>query len=305
MDFELLEQTADMALFATVVEQRGFSAAARRLGIAKSAVSKRIDRLERSLGVRLLQRTTRSLSMTEAGRAVYERAASAVALLEEARGRVANLSDAPRGLLRVTASVAFGKFCIAPLLADFMAAYPEIRLQLTLLDRLVDLAEEGFDIAVRLTRSLPDNVVAKALVPIDYVVCATPACLAGREVAQPQDLAAFNCLYYGYGDFGSEWAFEKEGRRETVKVSGNVVVNSSDIVRDLVLADLGVGLVARYAVAAEIRQGRLLPLLDDWKPLGPFGPTAFAIWLPQTHLPPKIRVFVDFLAARLPGLIAA
>lgn len=299
MDIELLEQMADMALFARVVEQRGFSAAARQLGITKSAVSKRIDRLERSLGVRLLQRTTRSLSMTEAGRAVYERAAQSIALAEEARSQVANLSEAPRGLLRVTASVAFGKLCIAPLIGEFLAAYPELRLQFTLLDRLVDLAEEGFDVAIRLTRSPPEQAIAKALMPIDYVVCATPAYLAGRRIEQPQDLAGLNCLYYGYRDFGGEWSFLREGRRETVKVEGNIVVNSSDVVRDLLLADLGVGLVARYAVAGELRQGRLLPVLADWTALGPFGQTAYAIWLPQAHLPPKIRVFVDFLAARL------
>lgn len=301
MDKSLLEQIEDIAVFATVVEQGGFSAAGRRLGIAKSAVSKRVDRLERGLGVRLLNRSTRSLSMTEAGRAIHDRARQSLALLEEARAQVANLSEAPRGVLRVTASVAFGRLCLAPLLADFLAAYPEIRLQLTLLDRLVDLAEEGYDLAIRLTRSLPDFVVAKPLLAIDYVVCAAPAYLQGRRLAGPQDLAGLNCLYYGYAEFGNEWHFLRDGRRETVKVAGNVVVNSSEVVRDLLLAGVGVGLVARYAVARELRQGSLLALLPEWTPAGPFGQTAFAIWLPQPHLPPKIRVFADFLAARLGG----
>lgn len=305
MDAELLEQMADMALFARVVEQRGFSAAARQLGIAKSAVSKRIDRLERALGVRLLQRTTRSLSMTEAGRAVYERAVQSIALAEEARSCVANLAEAPRGLLRVTASVAFGKRCIAPLLPAFLAAYPEVRLQFTLLDRLVDLAEEGFDLAIRLNRSPPELAVAKALMPIDYVVCAAPDYLAGRPISQPADLASCNCLYYGYRDGGAEWEFRQGEARQRVKVAGNIVVNSSEVVRDLLLAGLGVGLVARYAVADDLRRGTLLPVLGDWRPVGPFGETAFAVWLPQAHLPPKIRAFVDFMAARLPAGSAA
>lgn len=299
MDRDLLEQIADMALFARVVESRGFTAAARQLGMAKSAVSKRIDRLERGLGVRLLQRTTRALSVTEAGQAVYERAAQALALAEEARSRVADLAAAPRGTLRVTASVAFGKLCLVPLLADFLAACPEIRLQLVLLDRPVDLAEEGFDLAVRLTASPPEQAVAKALMPIDYVVCATPAYLAGRELTTPRDLAGVNCLYYGLGDFGREWTFEQAGQRIGVKVAGPVVVNSSEAVRDLVLAGLGVGLVARYAVAEEIRLGKLQVLLADWRAIGPFGETAYAVWLPQPCLPPKVRVFVDFLAERL------
>lgn len=299
MDRALLEQIEDIAVFAMVVDQGSFSGAARRLGIAKSAVSKKVDRLERGLGVRLLNRSTRSLSMTEAGRAIHERAVQSLALLEEARSQVANLTEAPRGLLRVTASVAFGRICLAPLLAEFLAAYPEVRVQLALLDRLVDLAEEGFDLAIRLTRSPPDSVVAKPLMPIDYVVCATPAYLRGRRVETPRDLAALNCLSYGYRDFGSEWFFQREGQRETVRVGGNVAVNSSEVVRDLLLAGVGVGLVARYAVAEELGEGRLELLLADWKAIGPFGQMAFAIWLPQVHLPPKIRVFVDFLAERL------
>lgn len=299
MDRALLEQIEDIAVFAMVVDQGSFSEAARRLGIAKSAVSKKVDRLERGLGVRLLNRSTRSLSMTEAGRAIHGRAVQSMALLEEARSQVANLSEAPRGQLRVTAPVAFGRLCLAPLLAEFLAAYPEIRLQLTLLDRVVDLAEEGFDLAIRLTRSPPDFVVAKPLMGVDYVVCAAPAYLQGRRVEMPRDLAALNCLYYGYRDFGNDWVFQREGQRETVRVDGNLVVNSSEVVRDLLLDGVGVGLVARYAVAEEVRQGRLEVLLDGWKPVGPFGQTAFAIWLPQVHLPPKIRVFVDFLAARL------
>ncbi|MBS1191915.1 MAG: LysR family transcriptional regulator [Rhodocyclaceae bacterium] len=299
MDKELLEQLDAMALFALVVEQRGFSAAARRLGIAKSAVSKKIGRLERSLGVRLLNRTTRSMSLTEAGRAVYERAAQSIALAEEARSQVVNLSQEPRGQLRVTASVAFGKICLVPLLPEFLAAHPDIRVQLTLLDRLVDLAEEGFDLAIRLTRSPPEGVVAKPLMPIDYVVCSTPNYLAGRRIETPRDLAGLNCLCYGYRDFGNEWIFLQAGRRETIRVEGNVAVNSSEAVRDLLLAGVGIGLVARYAVAEDLRRGRLVPLLTDWQPQGPFGQRAYALWLPQFHLPPKIRVFVDFLAARL------
>lgn len=299
MDKSLLEQMEDMAVFALVVEQGSFSGAGRRLGLVKSAISKRVDRLERSLGVKLLQRSTRSLSMTEAGQALHARALQSLALLDEARSEVVQLSQAPRGLLRVTASVAFGRLCVAPLLPDFLAAYPELRVQLALLDRMVDLAEEGYDLALRLTRSPPQAVVARALMSIGYAVCAAPAYLRDRLPAHPRDLAALNCLCYGHQMQAEEWVFQRGGTRETVKVQGNVVVNSSEVVRDLVLAGVGVGLVARYAVEAELRQGRLVELLPDWTPAGPFGPTAYAVWLPQPQLLPKIRVFVDFLARRL------
>jgi DNA-binding transcriptional LysR family regulator len=299
MDRDLLAQLEDMAVFALVVEQGSFSGAGRRLGLVKSAVSKRVDRLERALGVKLLQRSTRALSMTEAGQALHARALQSVALLEEARNELANLSQAPRGLLRVTASVAFGRLCVAPVLPAFLAAYPDVRVQLTLLDRMVDLAEEGFDVALRLTRSPPDAVVARALMPIRYVVCTAPGYLRGRDVAHPRDLAGLNCLSYGYQSLDGEWGLQRGAERETVKVSGSVVVNSSEVVRDLLLAGVGAGLVARYAVEAELRDGRLVPLLPDWTPAGTFGSTAYALWLPQPHLPPKIRAFVDFLGQRL------
>jgi DNA-binding transcriptional LysR family regulator len=299
MDKSLLEQMEDMAVFTLVVEQGSFSGAARRLGLVKSAVSKRVDRLERRLGVKLLQRSTRALSMTEAGQALHARTQQSMALLEEARNELANLHQAPRGLLRVTASVAFGRLCVAPLLPDFLKAYPDVRVQLALLDRMVDLAEEGYDLALRLTRTPPDAVVARPLMPIRYVVCAAPAYLAGRAVAHPRDLAGLNCLAYGYQAPAGDWSFQRGAERDTVKARGNVIVNSSEVVRDLMLAGVGVGLVARYAVEAELREGRLVPLLPDWTPAGTFGPTAWAMWLPQPHLPPKIRAFVEFLGARL------
>ena len=298
-----LDHLSDLAVFVRVVDTRGFSAAARAMGLTKSAVSKRINRLEQQLGLRLLQRTTRAMSLTEAGRVLYERAAQGVALLDESARLAAGLVDAPRGTLRVTASVTFGKRCLAPLIPEFLARYPEIELQLTLLDRFVDLVEEGYDVALRLTRTPPEQVVAKALMPVRYRLCAAVDYLKGQEIKTPADLAGYNCLHYGLREFGNEWRFQRgndENKEEArVRVTSNVVVNNSEVVRDLLLAGMGIGLVWNYAVDREIAEGRLLPLLPEWSPVGPFGQTAYALWLPQSHLPPKIRVFVDFLAARL------
>jgi DNA-binding transcriptional LysR family regulator len=298
-----LDHLSDLAIFVRVVDTRGFSAAARAMGLTKSAVSKRINRLEKQLGLRLLQRTTRAMSLTEAGRVLYERAAQGVALLDESARLAAGLVDAPRGTLRVTASVTFGKRCLAPLIPEFLARYPEIELQLTLLDRFVDLVEEGYDVALRLTRTPPEQVVAKALMPVRYRLCAAVDYLKGQEIKTPADLAGYNCLHYGLREFGNEWRFERGDGRENetarVRVKSNVVVNNSEVVRDLLLAGMGIGLVWNYAVDREIADGRLVPLLPEWSPVGPFGQTAYALWLPQSHLPPKIRVFVDFLAERL------
>ena len=297
-----LDHLSDLAVFVRVVDTQGFSAAARAMGLTKSAISKRINRLEKQLGLRLLQRTTRAMSLTEAGRVLYERGAQGGALLDESARLAAGLVEAPRGTLRVTASVTFGKLCLAPLIPEFLARYPEIELQLTLLDRFVDLVDEGYDVALRLTRTPPDQVVAKALMPVRYRLCAAVDALKGQKIETPADLAGHNCLHYGLREFGNEWRFQRgaDGKEEVrVRVTSNVVVNNSEVVRDLLLAGMGIGLVWNYAVDREIADGRLIPLLPEWTPLGPFGQTAYALWLPQTHLPPKIRVFVDFLAERL------
>ena len=294
-----IDHLADLAVFVRVVESNGFSAAARAMGLTKSAISKRINRLEQQLGLRLLQRTTRAMSLTEAGRVLYERAAQGVALLDETTRLAAGLVNTPRGTLRVTASVTFGKLCLAPLIPEFLARYPEIELQLTLLDRFVDLVDEGYDVALRLTRSPPEQVVAKALMPVRYRLCAAVDYLKSRKIETPADLAGHNCLHYGLREFGNEWRFQRAGDEARVRVTSNVVVNNSEVVRDLLLAGMGIGLVWNYAVDREIADGRLLPLLQEWSPVGPFGQTAYALWLPQSHLPPKIRVFVDFLAERL------
>lgn len=295
MDKSLLEQIEDIAVYTTVVDQGSFSNAGRLLDLSKSAVSKRVDRLERNLGTKLLQRSTRSLSMTEAGRSIHEKAAQSIALLEEARNQVSNLTETPQGIIKVTTSVAFGKLCIAPLLPEFLNRYPLIKVQLALFDRTVDLAEEGFDLAIRLTKTPPELLVAKPLMSIDYVLCGSPAYLEEKGITSPNDLTNFNCLSYGYQKLTNEWSFQKDGQTETVKVSGNLVVNSSEVVRDLMLDDVGIGLVARYAVEKDLRTGALKEVLLNWTPTGSFNQTAYAIWQPQAHLPSKIRLFVDFL----------
>ena len=135
--------------------------------------------------------------------------------------------------------------------------------------------------------------------PVRYRLCSTVAGIKGQKIETPADLAGHNCLHYCLREFGNEWRFQRGTEEAKVRVSSNVVVNNSEVVRDLLLADMGIGLVWNYAVDREIADGRLIPLLPDWTPVGPFGQTAYALWLPQSHLPPKIRVFVDFFAARL------
>lgn len=294
-----MDHLSEMAVFARVAEAKSFSAAARGLGMTKSAASKQVSRLEQALGARLLNRTTRSLSLTEIGVQVYEHCARIVAESEAALLAAQQLSLAPRGVLKISASVAFGKLHIAPAMPEFLARYPEIRVQLALSDRFVDLAEEGFDLVVRLTEKPGLNLVARRIAPVRYVVCAAPAYLERMGTPQtPQDLVGHNCLFYAYESFQDVWHFAGPSGPTQVKISGNFQVNSSEAIREALLGGLGISLAPTFTVGAELRSGALRRVLTDYRPLGGFGSSAYAVYLPNRQLAPKVRALVDFLVER-------
>jgi DNA-binding transcriptional LysR family regulator len=297
MGDRLAERMACMAVFARVVDTGGFSAAARTLGLTKSAVSKQVARLETLCGAQLLRRTTRSISLTEAGRVMVERAREAVALCEGAGREIDSLHGDAGGSVRMSAPITFGQRCIAPLLPALLAAHPRLDVQLVLLDRPVDLAQEGYDLAIRLTRSLPGDVVARRLMTTRYVLCA--AAHAAPVLEQPHDLAGVNCLRYGEGESGREWQFRRADEVQAVPVRGNVAVNNSESLRALMLAGVGVALLPHYVVADDLVAGRAVELLPDWQAKPVFGHQAFAIWLPHRYQPTRVRVVLDFLSGRL------
>jgi DNA-binding transcriptional LysR family regulator len=293
-----MEDLAAMAVFAKVVESKGFSAAARQLGLTKSAVSKQVSRLESSLGARLLNRTTRALSLTEVGGAVYEHCARMVGAAEEAELAVHRLAAAPRGLLRVTASIAFGRQHVAPAIQAFLAAYPEVQVQLMLTDRMVDLADEGFDLAIRIAAQLGDNLVARRLAPVRFVVCAAPEYLARCGAPKkPADLAGHNCLVFSQEGLGDVWRFQSRTGSERIRVSGNYQVNSSEATRDALLAGMGIGLAPTFTVGPDIRAGRLKPVLPRHRIVAPYE-AVHAVYLPNRHLLPRMRAFIDCLVER-------
>lgn len=288
----------EMAAFAKVVQAKSFSKAAQALGVTRSAVSKHVARLEEALRARLLNRTTRALSLTETGAAVYEHCERMLLEAEDAAGVASELGAAPRGVLRVSTSVAFGKIQLVPLLPEFLARYPELAVQLLLVDRYVDLADEGFDVVVRLSEKLPPNVVAKRLAPIEYLVCASRAYLKRAGTPKtPADLAKHNCLYYyslqpgGY----ERWQFSGPKGRVEVTVRGNLHVNSSEALRDLVLAGVGIALLPMYVVSKDVKRGQLRALLKQYRAQGAFGLNAYAAYFPMRYPSPKVRAFVDFL----------
>jgi len=285
-----------MAVFAYVAEAKNFSAAARTLGITKSATSKQVSRLEQALGARLLNRTTRSLSLTEVGAQVYEHCARIVAESEAALLAAQRLAAEPRGTLKISASVAFGKQHIAPLMPEFLARYPEIQVQLVLADRFVDMAEEGFDLVVRLTENPGLNLVARRIAPIRYVVCAAPDYLKRMGTPEtPQELTRHNCLFYANETFQNLWRFEGAGGQTAVKVAGNFQVNSSEAIREALLDGLGISLAPTFTVGADLRCGALRAVLTDYRPQGGFGSSIYAVYLPNRQLAPKVRALVDFL----------
>ncbi len=295
----LPELMGHMAVFARVAEMGNFSAAARALGLTKSAVSKQVARLEAVLGTQLLRRTTRGASLTEPGQALYERVVQAIELCLQGQSAVSQLRAAPQGLLKVTAPLSYGKRRVAPLLPAFLAAYPDITVQLVLVDRTVDLAEEGIDLAFRLSRAPAGHLVARKLHDIGYAVCCAPALLHGVAPPKtPAGLAALNCLRYEGGEAGSTWRFTgPRGTKAAARVDGNLLVNSSELLRDAALQGGGVALLPDFLVDEDLRAGQLVPLLARWTAQPPFGSAAYLAWLPQKTMPAKMRAFIDFFVA--------
>lgn len=296
------QRMADLLVFVKVVDLGGFTAAAGSLGLGKSAVTKQIQRLERSMGVTLLHRTTRRMTVTEAGQVLYEHAANMVRLAGDASASLSSLSKRPEGRLKMTASVTYGKHVLGPLLPAFHRRHPEIQVELLLVNRYVDLWEEGMDLAIRLTNEPPGQLAGRPVHHFDFVLCASPHFLRGKKLSHPKQLRDLPCLPFGVSQPGQPITWRFDGpERETcaVQVSGPVIVNSSDVVRDLLLAHMGLGLLPRFAVTSDLASGELRAVLPQWTPQPVFGSRAWALWQPQRIVPPKLRAMVDFLVEHL------
>jgi DNA-binding transcriptional LysR family regulator len=290
-----LDRLNAMLVFARVVEARSFAEAARRLALSKSQVSKLVAALEARLGAQLLQRSTRRLSLTEAGRGFYERCAEIVRAVEEAERAANHAQAAPRGLLRVNAPMSFGHLALAPLLPEFLSRHPQLRVELALDDRRVDGIEGAFDVTLRIARRLADSsLIARRIAPARVVVCGAPGYLARRGVPQtPEQLASHACLVYAYRE---RWQFGGPGGERSIDVAGPLVANNGDALREAACAGGGLVQLPRFLVAAELASGALRVVLECFE-----DPSA-SIWVlysPTPHLSGKVRAFVDFLAERL------
>ena len=285
-----------MAIFARVVEAKSFSGAARHLNLSKSLVSKQITQLEKSVGARLLNRTTRALSVTDAGAVFYEHCMRIVEEMEEAKLAVSRLHSEPRGLLRISSSVAFGRLHVAPAVAEFLRLYPEVRIDMVTTDRFVDLAEEGYDVVIRIVGEPAPNVVARKLAPVKRSMCATPEYFARHGIPQTlSDLRRHNCLTYTYFMPQDSWRLRGPDGDIAVPAPGNLRLNDDDALAETVLSGLGIAVLPTFIIGKELQSGRLRSVLSEYIPLERH---IYAVYLPTRHLSAKVRGFIDFLLKR-------
>jgi len=283
----------DMAIFAAVVDANGFSAAAQALEISTPVVSKRVSALEARLGARLLNRTTRRLSLTEAGSVFYRHCSRVVAEAQEAEAAVTYLNEVPRGLLRVTAPITVGSQQLTHALVGFMARYPEVQVELDVSDRPVDLAQEGYDVAVRVTKNPPPLLAARLLTQTRRVVCASPE--YWRQNGRPQvpgDLAGHDCIVYPPNPDYSLWRFEGPEGAESVSVQGRLKANNTTAMVEAAKGGLGVIMLTSFLVDRALAAGRLEQVLQGYR-----APSAgiYALYLPNRYLSTKARAFIDYL----------
>jgi DNA-binding transcriptional LysR family regulator len=282
-----------MATFVKVVESGGFSAAARTLGMSPSMVTAHVQSLEERLGVRLLNRSTRRVSLTEVGHAYYERCSQVLADVEDADQIAQALQSTPRGTLRLNTSIAIPPL-LAPVITEFVALYPEVSINLTMTDRMIDLVEEGFDLAVR-NMSVPDSsLVVRRVATYRFVVAGAPSYLAARGAPkQPADLAHHNCLVYSHSAWGNEWRFAAPNGEQSVTVRGNLQANSDNALRLAAVHGQGLALAPSFLLIDEIKAGRLIPVLTEFLQT---ENAINAIYPHRHHLSAKVRSLIDLLA---------
>lgn len=285
-----------MRAFIKVVETGSLAEAGRRLDVSAPMMSRYVSYLERRVGARLINRSTTALSLTEAGSAYYERCVNAVAAVAEAEESATAHASIARGTLRISVSADFGATYFAPLMLDFLREYGEISIDVSFTNRMVDLVEEGFDLAIRISAAIDPKLIARRLATTSLVVCASPEYLRTHGTPNtPSDLEHHNCLVFGDSPFFRDWPFEKDGQRAMVHPRGNLRCGDTNVLRIAAVGGLGVLLLGSFTIAEELKAGRLVPILTEYT-VGRFG--IFAVYANRRFLPPKVRLFVDALVGR-------
>lgn len=288
----------EMAIFVKVVETGSFSEAARQLGASPSAVSRSISRLEKALAIRLLQRTTRKLRLSDGGEEVFK---GCQEMLNAARSVMAvsgQYTHEAEGLLRVSVPKAVGRFVVHPHMPQFLRLYPKVDVQLILEDRHVDLIDDNVDLSIRITDSPPPGLVGRPLLPIEHLLCATPNYLAEHGTPNhPHDLLEHSCIYLGETPGDGRWKFRQGSKALTVGVKGRYAANHTGVRLDAVLQDVGIGSLPYFTARHALDDGRLVQVLAQWEFIASYHGQAWLLYSPTRYLPPKLRVFIDYLVA--------
>lgn len=280
-----------------------YTAAARRLGVSKAAVSQRVSELEQRLGITLVTRTTRSVRLTDAGLALVRTTEPAFTTIQEGCDAVRDLTHTEQGVIRMTLPVALGRQEVLPVISSYLAKYPLVRIELELSDHLSGLSQEGFDLAIRHTHTIPDNYVAWLLRSTRTILVATPRYIQQHpEIQGPQDLTQHNCLYYARSANAPVWSFrlsKTPAERQSVAVKGRFSANNSEALRTLVLDHAGVALLPDFSASPWMQSGDLVQLLPAWEPVDVFGNGIYAIRPFSAYVPKAIRSLVEHLRYHL------
>lgn len=291
-----MERFAGLEAFVAVVEDGSFTAAAATLGVSKSYVSKQVSALEDRLGARLMNRTTRSLSLTSAGQAFFDRCSQILVEIENAERAVTQLQTEPRGLLRLSVPLTFGVRWLAPLIADFMSQHAELEVEVDFSDRKVDLVDEGFDLVVRIGVLEDSSFAFKRIAPVRMLCCMTPAYRdAHGPFRQPEDLAPEECLTYAYT--AATWHFVKDGAERHIRVRGRLRANNGEALAAACAEGQGVAILPDFIAAPLVQEGKLVTVLDDW--IDNERRAVWALYPHSRHLSAKVRQFVEFIAEQL------
>ena len=293
-----MDKFESMRAFTQVVEAGGFAAAARKMGLSRSAVNKLVMNLEAALKVQLLQRTTRKVTPTTTGLAFYERCVAILADVAEAELAVSDLQTKPQGQLRINAPMTFGTRHLSPLLAQFLQQYPDLHVELSLSDRFIDPIEEGFDVTLRIARPTPmANLIVRALAPAPVILCAAPDYLRDRQPPQvPSDLADHACLAYGHLATDNQWTLLGPDDEHTVTVTGPLCANNGEVLQAAAVQGLGITLLPQFIVQKDLAAGRLQQVLPTYT-----APqiSIFVLYPVNRHLSTKVQLLVDFLADQI------
>ncbi len=293
-----MDRLTALTVFRHAVDLGSFAAASRHLSLSPAAISKNISELEAHLAVRLLNRTTRRMSLTEAGSTYYERVVRILDDLDDADGTLGAMQQEPRGRLRVSAPMTVTLTCLSSVIPTFLSRYPDLSLDLRLDDRRVDIVEEGFDVAIRGSDNLESSgLIARKLMTMFHVVCGAPSYFErhGRPET-PAELATHNCIQFSLSGHANQWTFKKDGETVRLPIDGRYKVTSSLAVRDALCAGFGLSLIPWIYVREELESGRLNTVLEDW---APDETTLYAVYPTKRYVVSKVRTFIDFLVDEL------